>query len=63
MELRLMETSQGDIQENDNMDYLGPTENKILWSNRKYKVHHISKLKWYSSRLAVVLAQSIEATC
>ena len=29
----------------------------------KYKMHQIPKFKWFSSRLAVVCAQSIEAQC
>ena len=36
---------------------------KALPSNLYYKVNKISKLKCYSSRLAVVFAQSIEARC
>ena len=32
-----------------------------LYQISKYKLHRIPKLKWFSSRLAVVLAQFIEA--
>ena len=32
-------------------------------SNLKYKTHQITKLKYFSSRFAVVFAQSIEARC
>ena len=32
-------------------------------SNLQYKEHQTPKLKCFSSRLAVVFAQSIEATC
>ena len=36
---------------------------KEVLSNLKYKLHQIPKPKCFSSRLAVVFAQSIEATC
>ena len=40
-------------------------QTSVLWipSNLWYKLHQIPKLKCFSSHLAVVFAQSIEATC
>ena len=39
------------------------TTKQNMPQNIKYKWHHITKFKWFSSRLAVVRAQSIDARC
>ena len=61
-EIGLCQTFRFHVWQNRRANVFSGRLNHVLW-NLQYKAYHIPKLKCFSSCIAVVLAQSIEARC